>query len=196
MRKARLSKLDAKTQSVARTCAHNGCGDTGDFRAPKSRLMDRGSPDDYQWLCLAHIRAFNKSWNFFDGMSNDEVLRYKDEDITGHRPTWELGSRAGRPKADVRYDDPFDFQKEADFADQPRQKAKKQANGDFIDEAHRQALATLNLEPGCSILEIKKRRKVLAKKFHPDIRGGDKQAEEVLKTINQAYSHLLSCTPS
>ena len=196
MRKARLAKLEPEKQSAARMCDRNGCGDTGEFRAPKSRLLDRGAPDDYQWLCLAHIREFNKGWNFFDGMSDDEVLRYKDEDITGHRPTWQLGTRAGRPKADVRYDDPFDFQKEADFADSTRNKAKKPSSGEFIDEAHRQALATLNLLPGCSILEIKKRRKELAKKFHPDIRGGDKQAEEVLKNINQAYSHLLSCTPS
>jgi len=64
----------------------------------------------------------------------------------------------------------------------------------IIDEEHRAALATLDLKPGSTLLEIKRRRKELAKKFHPDKRGGDKQAEEILKTINQAYTHLLSCT--
>jgi len=199
MRKARRSKFETDNREAVRICDHDDCTEEGEFRAPKSRLLDRGGPDDYNWFCLLHIREFNKRWNFFDGMSDDEVLRYKDEDITGHRPTWQLGNRTSRPKADVRYDDPFDFQKDGGFgyADPKNKKRKSKATDEaFIDEAHRMALATLNLQPGCTIPEIKKRRKELAKKFHPDIRGGDKQAEEILKNINQAYTHLLSCTLS
>ncbi|WP_169567695.1 J domain-containing protein [Sneathiella limimaris] len=196
----KFDPLDLKKsgQEAMRLCAKDGCPEPGEFRAPKSRLMDRGSDNDYQWLCLAHIREFNKNWNFFDGMSDDEVLHYKTEDITGHRPTWKLGSRAGRPKADVHYDDPFEFQRDGEFGEYANRRQQHQdTNGtENLDEAHRQALATLNLEPGCTIADIKKRRNELAKKFHPDIRGGDKQAEEILKTINQAYTHLLSCTPS
>ncbi len=199
MRKVRLSNLDSEPENALRGCAREGCDEAGEFRAPKTRLLDRGSPDDYQWFCLKHIREFNKGWNFFDGMSDDEVLKYKDDDITGHRPTWQLGTRSGKPKADVKYDDPFEFQKEGefgDFAQKGQRKTQSNNEANFIDEAHRNALATLNLKPGCTISDIKKRRKELAKKFHPDIRGGDKQAEEILKNINQAYTHLLSCTTS
>lgn len=198
MTKNRYKEFNSDAKGNERICAVDGCDEPGEYRAPKSRLLDRGTPQDYQWLCLKHIREFNKGWNFFDGMSDDEVLKYKDEDITGHRPTWELGRRSARPKQDPQFDDPFDFNREAQFNEKTNTRRKKANASDegFIDEEHRLALATLNLKPGCTIVDIKKRRKELAKKFHPDIRGGDKQAEETLKNINQAYTHLLSCTPS
>ncbi|MEH6476685.1 MAG: J domain-containing protein [Sneathiella sp.] len=179
-----------------RACDHDDCNAEGEFRAPKLRMMDRGGPGDYRWFCLKHIREFNKSWNFFDGMSDNEVLKYKDEDITGHRPTWKLGTRTSTENRKTRYDDPFDFQRDGGFGNQSDTKSRdhKTTEGVIIDEEHRAALATMDLKPGSTLLEIKRRRKELAKKFHPDKRGGDKQAEEILKTINQAYTHLLSCT--
>jgi DnaJ domain len=195
MSKAEFGLPGEKPVENHRACDRQLCSAEGEYRAPKSRLMDRGGADDYMWLCLAHIREFNKSWNFFDGMSDDEVLRYKDEDITGHRPTWQLGSRTSAPKSAFQYDDPFDFQKEAGFGEHAQNDRRKSRNDNVpgMDPEDRVALATLNLQPGCTIIDIKKRRKELAKKYHPDIRGGDKQAEEILKNINQAYSHLLSC---
>ncbi len=181
-------------ETSARTCDHPDCQELGEHRAPKSRMLDRGSPEDYHWFCLPHIREFNKGWNFFDGMSDDEVLRYKDEDITGHRPTWQLGSRTSRPKQSPRFDDPFDFQKDGEFGEYAKAKRpdSKKAVDPELDPEQRAALATLNLSAGCSLNDIKKRRKELARKYHPDVHGGDKQAEEILKNINQAYSHLLS----
>jgi len=178
-----------------RMCDHPDCNEPGLHRAPKSRMTDRGSPDDYHWFCMPHVREYNKSWNFFDGMSDDEVLRYKDEDITGHRPTWKLGSRLATPKASPRYDDPFEFQKDGEFGDYSKARRPSGERGPIVpelDPEHRAALATMNLQPGCSLNDIKKRRKELAKKYHPDVHGGDKKAEETLKNINQAYSHLLS----
>jgi curved DNA-binding protein CbpA len=32
----------------------------------------------------------------------------------------------------------------------------------------------------------------LAKKYHPDLNGGSKKSEELLKSINQAYTYLLN----
>ncbi len=175
------------------TCDSEDCFDPGEFRAPKSRLTDRGEPNDYYWFCLKHIREFNKSWNFFDGMSDGEVLQYKDEDITGHRPTWKLGTRTGGERREFKYDDPFDFRKETEADPSGNGSGhKKSKDSPILDSEHREAFATLNLKPGCSLKDIKRRHKELAKIYHPDIRGGDKQSEEILKTINQAYTHLLS----
>ncbi len=181
-----------------RICDHKQCQEPGDFRAPKIRMMDRGSENDYNWFCLAHIREFNKSWNFFDGMSDNEVLKYKDEDITGHRPTWKLGSRSGGTKPEFVYDDPFDFRRETghDHANGSSSHQDRAQEKPGFDAKAREAFAVLDLEPGSSLKDIKRRHKELAKKYHPDIRGGDKQAEEILKNINQAYTHLLSCGTS
>jgi curved DNA-binding protein CbpA len=41
--------------------------------------------------------------------------------------------------------------------------------------------------------KIKRRYKELAKRLHPDLTGGDPQAEERFKKVNQAYEYLLTC---
>lgn len=186
---------DLSDHSGVRICENEDCGEPGEFRAPRLRLFDRGEAQDYQWLCLSHIREFNKSWNFFDGMSKTEVLRYKNEDITGHRPTWKLGSRSAKSPKEFCYDDPFDLNRDAEFssARNGHKSGDRNNTGPFADEKGRDALATLNLRPQSSLQEIKKRHKELVKKYHPDLNGGDKFAEEVLKNINQAYTHLLNC---
>jgi DnaJ-class molecular chaperone len=52
------------------------------------------------------------------------------------------------------------------------------------------ALAVLDLEPPVDFDKIKARYKQLVKKHHPDVNGGDRDAEEKFKAINQAYSVL------
>jgi len=53
-----------------------------------------------------------------------------------------------------------------------------------------QALAVFDLEPPLTPVRLKARYKMLVKEHHPDAHGGDKEAEEKLKIINQAYATL------
>ncbi|WP_297378347.1 molecular chaperone DnaJ [uncultured Helcococcus sp.] len=48
----------------------------------------------------------------------------------------------------------------------------------------------LGIERDASAREIKSAYRKLAKKYHPDLNGGDKEAEEKLKEINTAFSIL------
>ena len=48
----------------------------------------------------------------------------------------------------------------------------------------------LGLEPPVSRGEVSQRYRHLAKKLHPDANGGDKRAEERLKSVNHAYATL------
>ncbi len=48
----------------------------------------------------------------------------------------------------------------------------------------------LGLKKGCSESEIKKAYRQLAKKYHPDVNPGDKQAEAKFKEISEAYEVL------
>ncbi|MCW1301623.1 MAG: J domain-containing protein [Candidatus Parvarchaeota archaeon] len=48
----------------------------------------------------------------------------------------------------------------------------------------------LGIKPGASEEEIKRAYKSLAKKYHPDLNAGNKEAEEKFKKINQAYREL------
>ena len=50
--------------------------------------------NDRQWLCREHLREHNQRWNYFAGMSDQEIERFCLDAITGHRPTWPLGKRA------------------------------------------------------------------------------------------------------
>ena len=54
--------------------------------------------NEHLWFCLAHARAHNESWDFFKGMDDDEIQAFREEAMTGHRPTWPLGKRAAKAR--------------------------------------------------------------------------------------------------
>ena len=56
--------------------------------------------------------------------------------------------------------------------------------------AEQKALALLDLEEPISFVDVKARYLELVKQLHPDANGGDTEAEEPLKIVNQAYGAL------
>ena len=72
-----------------RPCWVSGCGETGEFRAPGERRSGFDGPGEYRWLCLEHVREFNARYNFFDGMSPDEIV-----DAQSPYGGWERETRA------------------------------------------------------------------------------------------------------
>ena len=66
----------------------------GSHRAPKGR----GNEREYFNFCLNHVRAYNQSYNFFQGMNADAVARYQKDALTGHRPTWKMGANGTKGK--------------------------------------------------------------------------------------------------
>ena len=56
----------------------------------------------------------------------------------------------------------------------------------------REPLSTFGLDWPTTLDQVKARYKELAKRHHPDANGGDRAAEERLKTINLAYAALRS----
>jgi hypothetical protein len=171
-----------------RACAITGCPDRGEYRAPKSR--DR--LDDYQWLCLNHVRAHNMSWDYFRGMSEAEVASYIQGNLTGHRPTWALGEKTAQSPAGGRHTfrgpirDGFGvFGGDAGAA-----RGGQDAPGRHRSRLQRDALAALDLEEDASLNEVKARYKELVKRFHPDANGGDRSCEDQLKRVIRAYRTL------
>ena len=53
-----------------RPCEEPGCGAPGEFKAPREGRM---TANEWRWLCLDHVRAFNARYNYFEGMSADEI---------------------------------------------------------------------------------------------------------------------------
>ena len=69
-------------------CEWSNCKETGKFKAP----AERDNIKNFKWLCELHIKEFNKNWNYFDGMSQNEIENFLKSDLTWHRPTQKFGS--------------------------------------------------------------------------------------------------------
>ncbi|NQV80830.1 MAG: J domain-containing protein [Alphaproteobacteria bacterium] len=172
-----------------RACDHEGCSAEGAHRAPKSR----SEPGQFHWFCLDHVREYNKSWNYFEGMSDAEVEDYRHNTNTWHRPTWGVTGKSQRTGHKYAIFEGIDDQYGL-FRDNPLgidglapRRAKRRVTGPV-----EKALRRLGLSGEATPQEVKFRYKELAKRFHPDLNGGNKEAEERLKRINEAYSYLLS----
>ena len=68
-------------------CQWRGCTRTGTHKAPKGR----GHEGEYLVFCVEHVREYNKTYNYFDGMADDAVAKYQKDTVTGHRPTRTAG---------------------------------------------------------------------------------------------------------
>ena len=44
------------------------------------------------YLCLDHIKEFNKNWNYFSGMNDDQVMSFLKSDMIWHKPTQSFSS--------------------------------------------------------------------------------------------------------
>jgi hypothetical protein len=181
---------DRRARTTEHVCEWPGCANEATHRAPKGR----GREKDYWRYCLDHVREYNQNYNFFQGMSDEDVRRYQKDALTGHRPTWKMGtgshSDPGRFYAENGID-PLDMYRE--FAGGRGPSASGAApQGRTIRNAERKAFNTLGLEVGVSRVEIKARFHELVKRHHPDSNGGDRSTEDRLIEIIQAYNYLKS----
>ncbi|MFQ5776105.1 MAG: J domain-containing protein [Kiloniellaceae bacterium] len=163
---------------AARGCQHPGCREAGEYRAPVSRER----LNEYYWFCLEHVREYNQAWDYFAGMSEAEIEQQRRADTVWQRPSWPLGrfGERGAYGARVRMRDGFGF-----FAED---EAGRRAPRPMTEE--QKALVVLDLEEPVTFDDVRARYKTLVKKLHPDANGGDREAEERLKSVNQAYAAL------
>lgn len=177
---------DRRLKTGGPGCEWHGCKEKATHRAPKGR--DR---ENEHWrFCLEHVRQYNQSYNFFAGMNDAAVMAYQKDALTGHRPTWKMGTGKGtvRPESFAAGGDPFGFFSEGLRAEQ-QQRAEAARP---IRNAERKALDTLGLEIGATASQVKTRFKELVKRHHPDANGGDRSTEDRLVEVIQAYNYLKS----
>jgi len=169
------------TATKLRACAFPGCPEEGGFRVPKSR----DNLSAYLWFCLAHARQHNEKWDYFAGMSEAEIEHFRDEALTGHRPTWPLGKRTGGLPGGRSFQIEDGYAVFAEAEDRAPRRPQR-----VVTRLQRQAFDILNLDTSATLNEIKARYKELVKRFHPDANGGDRGAEERLKQVIKAYGVL------
>lgn len=178
---------DRRVKTGGPACQWHGCKEKASHRAPKGR----GSENQYWQFCLDHVREYNHSYNFFAGMSDAAVMAYQKDSITGHRPTWKMGTGKSNVKPDLSglsgHNDPFGL-----FGEGMRAEQKAREETRPIRNAERKALDTLGLDVGATRHQVKMRFKDLVKQFHPDTNGGDRSTEERLVEVIQSYNYLKS----
>ncbi len=173
-----------KAEAAVKPCEWPGCDQPARHRAPKGR----GFEGQYWNYCTAHTQAYNKTYNYFDGMKDDEQAVFRKDAQTGHRPTWKLGQGtsafAGAARRSAKHiDDPLNLLL--------KEKIKTNAkHGRALRRNEVEALQTLGLPEDATPAEVKSKYKTLVKRLHPDANNGSRANEDTLKAVIKAYDVL------
>ena len=185
-------KFDIKTRDLSwektylKICDKEECNENGKYKAPKSRIK----LNEYYYFCLNHVKEYNKSWDFYKGLTVNQIEKAMCKDTIWNRPSWPLKGKPSKIMDQINEllnnDNNF-FEKDSYYYGFYKNK--------LIDETltaeQNNALKLLNLELPVNLDQIKKKYKKLVKIFHPDVNGNNKDAENKFKEINESYKILL-----
>jgi DnaJ-domain-containing protein 1 len=183
-----LYRQDAPSR--VQLCEHADCNELAEHKAPSTKQLPESfklSPrDDYDMerglrpqmltFCLAHVREYNRIWDFFEGMSSAEIDEFREDAMMGHR-------KARKDITSNTHEKLYQQAMNMRFGvDEEVRKAPA------VPESERDALITLGLSYPLSKKSLKAKYRELVKKYHPDRAG--KASEERFKQISQAYDLL------
>ena len=192
----RHDKFHGRHAGAARGCERPGCQEAGEFRAPAPGPTRGDGPGDYRWFCLDHVREFNAGYDFFRGMTTEEILDAQSP-ING----WASETRAFRPTANVDaaprwgdYIDPLDaIAARARHRVEERRReheAEQRMAGRRFGTEERRALDVLGLAGDADRTMLRRRYSDLVRRYHPDRNGGDRSHEARLQEVVEAYQLL------
>ena len=180
-----LERLGPSSNIDVRPCEWPGCCEEGQHRAPHSRQEF----NKFRWFCKPHAAQYNKAWNFFDEMTDDEVEAIVRHDTVWNRPSWPIGTG---PVVDAfmrgHFTDPL-----GDLGGQRSQQkiSSDETPGMDLPANVRSALAVFDLEIPVYTSDVKLRYKELVKRHHPDAQGPTNNSEDRIKAINHAYTVIM-----
>ena len=160
-------------------CDWENCKETGSFKAP----VEKDNSRKYRLLCLKHIKIFNKNWNYFENMNDQEIEYFIKSDLTWHKSTKNFGSSDNFFNIlwNNALDDKLNIFQSANYRDFKKTK---------MSQTDRDAFQVMELNVEVKWEKIQSKFKELVKKYHPDKNRGSKKFEDKLKKITLAYSQL------
>lgn len=179
------SRMHGRVEGAKACCAVPGCGAPGEFKAPL-QPADFNGPGTWRFLCLDHVREHNAKYNFFAGMSPDEISEAQSPIGGWERPSRRFASNgADPPPSWSDFADPLEaisgrFGQVRDSARQPSRFSKPE----------RRALAILGLAEDTDRHSLRQRYSSLVRRYHPDKNGGDRSHERRLGEVIEAYQLL------
>ena len=161
-------------------CDWNNCSEEGRYKAPK----EKDNSKNYRLLCLQHVKEFNKKWNYFAGMNEEQVVEFLKSDMIWHKATQSFSSSDNFFK--VLWNNALkDEMNKSQLNNQFNHMYKFKFNHNDI-----KAFEILGITVGLEWEKIQQKFKKLVKKFHPDMNAGNKKFEDKLKIITLAYTQL------
>lgn len=172
-----------------RPCAYPGCAEPGEFRAPASdgRRPDFDGPGDWRFFCLDHVRAFNTGYNYFQGMSTEEIEQAQTPYGGWERETRAFSVNGSPPPKWADFVDPLDA---IGARFRPADPARR--DGRPLSDLDRKSLRVLGLGTDADRRALRKRYAELVRRYHPDRNGGDRSHEKALQAVIEAYTQLKS----
>ena len=139
--------------------------------------------NEFAEISSSDIKIFNKNWNYFENMNDQEIEFFIKSDLTWHKSTKTFGSSDNFFNIlwNNALDDKLNIFKSSNFRDFKKTK---------ISQQDKDALQVMELNEEVKWEQIHSKFKELVKKYHPDKNQGNKKFEEKLKKITLAYSQL------
>jgi hypothetical protein len=141
---------------TVKLCDRHGCNEPGGFPAPKSP----NSPERWSF-CAEHAAEYNRSWDYFAGLSKEDAAARAAEEARGARSY----ARAQH----YEWGGPGDGSRSAD---------------------EMRALDVLDLEADADFEAVKKAWRALAKETHPDVKPGDADVARRFQAGQAAFEVL------
>lgn len=193
LERMRQSKFHGRYEESGRICDYPGCTEAGEFRAPGVNSHGFDGPGQWRWLCLEHVREFNAGYDWFEGMSAEEIYAAQ-----APASGWRTESPSFRPTAGVDgmprwsdYDDPLEAiaARANGIKSRARREAELAKDVRFSRE-EAEALEVMGLGLDIDRARLRRRYSELVRRYHPDRNGGDRQHEARLTRVVEAYQLL------
>lgn len=162
-----------------RVCEHKGCDLEGVCPAPQPGGKGR------HWFCEEHAAAYNRSFDFFEGMSEAETAAFLNAERYGHKRTWRMGAgpMGGRKSAEAS--DPRLWAGRA-FFDMGAAASDERTSANRRSALQLRALRELDLDEDAAPAQIRARYAEYVRRFHPDANKGDRSSEHKLERVVRA----------
>jgi hypothetical protein len=185
-------RFHGRVRQDGRHCEAPGCDQPGEFRAPGPQAPGFDGPGSYHWFCLDHVRAFNQGYDFFRGMTPEQIQRAQSP-LSG----WATETRAFRPTAGIDevprwadFNDPLEAIARRARARRDDYLRSQDARGRGLNAADRRAYDVMGLGFDADRRALRARYSELVRRYHPDRNGGDRRHEARLGEVVSAYQHL------
>lgn len=188
-----------KGGAFVQRCEHKGCDELGLCKAPKpfaARVIQMPgqavADQDHHWFCQRHAAEYNQTYDFFDGMTEDEITAFQASAGFGHKPTWKFGGgpvgAAGRA---ARMNNPRGWRGAKDWLYNGHVGKGEAAQAERgRTRLQTRALDEMGLPHNADAPQIRERYGILVKQYHPDSNGGDRSMEHRLTVVIRAFKAL------